>query len=151
MNDMIPILRTTDPADRARIDAMLHKLRLDPADLAAGGGPYQKEIDSVQQILSDVARRGDQALVDVAVKFDDPKFTAAQIRVSPEEMKQAAGRVPPAQMEALRRSIDNVRAYQSLISCIRVVLRLRWWRTGFSVMTQTSTVTSFSTPSSALP
>jgi histidinol dehydrogenase len=115
MNDMIPILRTTDPADRARIDAMLHKLRLDPADLAAGGGPYQKEIDSVQQILSDVARRGDQALVDVAVKFDDPKFTAAQIRVSPEEMKQAAGRVPPAQMEALRRSIGNVRAYQSHI------------------------------------
>jgi histidinol dehydrogenase len=112
---MIPILRSDTPADRARIDGMLRKLRLDPVALATGAGAYRKEIDSVQQVIADVARRGDAALVDISVKFDDPKFSAAQIRVTPEEMKQAAARVPPPLLEALRRSIRQVREYQSHI------------------------------------
>lgn len=112
---MIPILRSDRPADTDRIEQMLRKLRLDPVALATGAGGYQKEIESVNQVVADVARRGDAALVDISVKFDDPQFTAAQIRVTPEEMMQAAARVPPHQMAALRRSIAQVREYQTHI------------------------------------
>jgi histidinol dehydrogenase len=112
---MIPTLRLDDPADRARVDAMLRKLRLDPVALATGADEYRKEIDAVQQVIADVARRGDAALVDIAVRFDDPNFRAQQIRVTPGEMRQAAGRVAPPLMEALRRSISQVREYQSHI------------------------------------
>jgi histidinol dehydrogenase len=112
---MIPILRTDNPADRARVDQMLRKLRLDPVALATGTGEYQKEVESVNAVVADVARRGDTALVDISVRFDDPKFAAPQIRVTPEEMRQAASRVPAQQMEALRRSIAQVRQYQSHI------------------------------------
>jgi histidinol dehydrogenase len=112
---MIPILRTDNPADRARIEQMLRKLRLDPVALATGAGEYQNEIESVNEVVADVARRGDAALVDVSVRFDDPNFTPQQIRVSADEMRQAASRVPAGQMEALRRSIAQVREYQSHI------------------------------------
>jgi histidinol dehydrogenase len=112
---MIPTLRLDDAADRARVDAMLRKLRLDPVALATGADDYRKEIDSVQQVIADVARRGDAALVDIAVRFDDPKFTAQQIRVTPDEMRQAAARVAPPLLKALRRSIAQVREYQSHI------------------------------------
>ena len=112
---MIPILRIEQPADRARLDALLKKLRLDPAALATGAGDYAADVASVQRILADVAHRGDAALVDVATRFDDPKFTAQQIRVTPDEMRDAASRVPPAQMDALRRAIAQVREYQTHI------------------------------------
>jgi histidinol dehydrogenase len=112
---MIPILRIEQPPDRARLDALLKKLRLEPAALATGAGDYAADVASVQRILADVATRGDAALVDVATRFDDPKFTAQQIRVTPEEMRDAAARVPPAQMDALRRAIAQVREYQTHI------------------------------------
>ena len=112
---MIPTLRIDVPADRRQIEQMLRKLRLDPVALATGADEYRHELESVQQVLADVARRGDAALVDVSVKFDDPAFTAERIRVSAEEMRQASARVPAAQMEALRHSIRQVREYQSHI------------------------------------
>jgi histidinol dehydrogenase len=63
--------------------------------------------------MADVAGRGDEALVESCRKFDDPNFTAEQIRVRPEEMREAAGRVTKEQSAALRRSIAQVREYQS--------------------------------------
>src|SRR5687768_9848523 len=112
---MIPILRTTDPADQSRMAAMLNRLRLDPVALAIAAGEYQAEIESVNRVIADVARRGDAALVDIAVKYDDPKLTAGQIRVTPEDMSQAAARVPAHQRDALRHAIAQVREYQSHI------------------------------------
>jgi histidinol dehydrogenase len=112
---MIPVLLADDPTDRARIGAMQRKLRLDPVALATGADEYRKEIDAVHRVIADVARRGDAALVNMSVQFDDPAFTADRIRVTPDEMKQSASRVPPAQMDALRHSIRQVREYQSHI------------------------------------
>ena len=110
---MIPILRLADPNDRRRVDALLGKLRLDPAGLALGQD--DPAVVAVQQTLADVAKRGDDALVESARRFDDPNFTAEQIRVPPDEMKAAAGRISPPQREALRRSIGQVREYQQHI------------------------------------
>jgi histidinol dehydrogenase len=105
---MIPILKLTDASDRQRIEAILARLRLDPRDVALNRGDRAKAVATVTQILADVAQRGDAAIVDSSKQFDDPNFTAEQIRVSKSEMEQAASRTPADQMAALRRSIAQV-------------------------------------------
>ena len=84
---MIPVLQLTP--DKDRIEQLLRKLRLDPVDTALNVGERAKQAADVQAILADVARRGDDAVVDVARKFDDPNFTADQIRVTQEEMRES--------------------------------------------------------------
>jgi histidinol dehydrogenase len=112
---MIPILRLSSESDERQVSDLLTKLRLNPEDLATAQGERAKAIEDVQKILADVARRGDDAVVDSCRKFDDPNFTRAQIRVSPDEMKSAAARLSPELTAALRRAIAQVREYQSHI------------------------------------
>lgn len=109
---MIPVLRLNDVSDGKKAEALLRKLRLDPRDLILG---TSKDDEAVRQILAEVAREGDAAIVATARRFDDPDFTAAQIRVTPDEMKSAAERVPGEQMSALRRAISQVRQYQQKV------------------------------------
>jgi histidinol dehydrogenase len=112
---LIPILDLGVEADRKRVEGLLAALRLDPADLALQRGDRAKAAEAVREILSDVARRGDEAVADISRRFDDPAFSAAQIRVAPREMREAAARVPEALMKAVRRSIAQVREYQEHI------------------------------------
>ena len=109
---VISILHLSDAADRQRAEALLRKLRLDPRDLVTRGSD---EDGAVRQILADVARRGDEAIVETARRYDDPTLTAEQIGVSSDEIRAAAGRVPSQQMAALRRSIAQVREYQNKV------------------------------------
>ena len=69
--------------------------------------------DNVRQIVADIAVRGDTALIDYTEKFDKIKFTAAQIRVSPDELKKAHSQIDNALLASLRKAINNVRKYQS--------------------------------------
>src|SRR5215213_3468736 len=94
---MIPILKCAVPAQRERVEKLLDQLRLNPRDIITG---HSKSAAAVEQTLNDVAERGDDAIVESSRKFDDPNFSAEQIRVTPEEMKTAAGRVPAEVMEA---------------------------------------------------
>jgi len=112
---MIPVYRFGTNEGREGVEQLLRRLRLDAADMALSRGEYAQAAARVQEILADVARRGDEAVVESSRKFDDPNFTAQQIRVSREEMSAAAGRVPAELMSALRRSIAQVREYQSHI------------------------------------
>src|SRR5688572_29838718 len=98
---MIPILHPNLESERRQVDALLDALRLNA-----------KEVAAVEKILADVAARGDDAVVESARKLDDENFSAEQIRVTPQEMKSAAGRIVPEVMTALRRSIGQVREYQ---------------------------------------
>jgi histidinol dehydrogenase len=109
---MIPTLRLAVPAERQRVEELLACLRLDPRDFALNRGDRAKAVAAVNAILADVGERGDAAVVDSSKKFDDPNFTAEQIRVSPDEMLAAAARTPADQMTALRRSIAQVKEYQ---------------------------------------
>jgi len=65
----------------------------------------------VAEILEAVRREGDQALVRLERQFDCPDFTLERIRVSDEEIAAAYEQVPPSLLAALRRAIENVRAY----------------------------------------
>lgn len=111
--ETIAILRSSESDDRRKIERLLDRLRLDPAAVTSGQGDYAGKITAVQEILDDVRRRGDDAVVDSARKFDDPNFDLHQIRVTVDEMEQAAARVPGAQLSAVRRSIAQVREYQA--------------------------------------
>jgi histidinol dehydrogenase len=110
---MIPILNLNNTKEKGRVDSLLLELALDPVALALGKGERAKQVAAVQKILEDVAQRGDEALVASSREFDDPNFSAAQIRVSAEEMAEAAGRVPAEQLSAIQRSIAQVREYQT--------------------------------------
>src|SRR4051812_34672452 len=109
---MIPILKLANDADRQRVERLLGRLRLDPREVALNRGEGAKAVTIVNAILADVGERGDEAVVDSSRKFDDPDFTAEQIRVTAVEMREAAARVPADQMEAVRRSIAQVKEYQ---------------------------------------
>ena len=52
-------------------------------------------------------------MVEVARKFDDPNFTIDQIRITQEEMREGASRVPADQLAAIRHAIAQLREYQS--------------------------------------
>ncbi|HEX5244231.1 MAG TPA: histidinol dehydrogenase [Tepidisphaeraceae bacterium] len=111
---MIPLLRFSNTEDHRRIEGLLRRLRLDPIELGVGKGEAgTREMQTVMAIIADVARRGDEAIVEQAQKFDDPNFTADQIAVKPEEMAEAAGRITPQLQSALKRAIDQIREYQS--------------------------------------
>lgn len=112
---MIPILNDANAADRQRAEDLLARLRLDPRDLALFRGQRAQQAAAVQEILSDVAERGDEAIVHWCRKFDDPEFTAADIRVKKEEMAAAHARVPGDLLAAIRQSIAQVREYQQHI------------------------------------
>src|SRR5947207_3481283 len=110
---MIPTFHLS--TGRQQIDLLLNNLRLNPIDLALTRGQLATAADAVKNILADVAQRGDEAIVSISRHFDDPNFTAAQIRVTQAEMEEAAKRVPKEQRDAIRRSISQVREYQSQI------------------------------------
>lgn len=110
---MIPIWN--DVTDRAAIERLLGKLRLDVRALLLDGGELQRETENVRKILVDVATRGDAALIDIIHRFDDPTFDPKRLRVTKEEMRAAASRVSKELIEAIRRSIAQVREYQKRI------------------------------------
>src|SRR5256885_1883989 len=60
---MIPTLRFFNADDRARVQALLRRLRLDPRGVVLG---EQADVAAVQQVLADVAQRGDDAIVELA-------------------------------------------------------------------------------------
>ena len=110
---MIPILHLSH--DQHQVQALLKNLRLDPVELALSRGALAAASQSVQKILYDVAERGDEAIVAISRQFDDPNFTASQIRVTAQEMEEASKRIPADQRDAIQRSISQVREYQSAI------------------------------------
>jgi histidinol dehydrogenase len=112
---MIGVWRLSDSAERAQVEARLKRLRPDPAEIAMGGGRLAEATAAVHQVLVDVAIRGDAAIVDVSRQYDDPKFDASQIRVTPEQMQAASKRLPGSLLDALRRSIAQVREFQARV------------------------------------
>lgn len=112
---MIPVLDIAVPADAARLRALIDKLRLTVRSLLLDDGELQKKNETVRKMLVDVAARGDAALIDLIRQFDDASFEASRLRVTKEEMAAAAARVPADQLAAIRKSIAQVREYQTKI------------------------------------
>jgi histidinol dehydrogenase len=66
--------------------------------------------EQVAEILADVRRRGDQAVLDYTERFDKAELAPEQLRVDARELEGAVGVLEPAVLEGLRTAIANVRA-----------------------------------------
>ena len=75
----------------------------------------QELAQSVRGIVDDVGRRGDAAVSDYTEKFDKIKLNAGQFRIPSEQLKQAHASLDKDLLASLRKSIANVRRYQSEI------------------------------------
>lgn len=67
--------------------------------------------DVVASIIADVRKRGDAAVVELTNKFDRTNFTAADLRVSADEIEQAAARVSDEVRDALQFAHDRIKAH----------------------------------------
>ena len=65
----------------------------------------------VIDILEDVRKNGDEALVSYIRKFDAPKMTLSELVVTDEEMEEALDSVDPVFLDALDRSVSQVASF----------------------------------------
>jgi histidinol dehydrogenase len=65
----------------------------------------------VRAILEDVARRGDEALLEYTERFDGAKFSAEELRVPEGELRLAWEGLPPDDRESLSLAADRIRSF----------------------------------------
>jgi histidinol dehydrogenase len=68
-------------------------------------------MSAVAEIIKEVRRRGDAALLDYTARFDGVRLRADELRVEESMLRESAARVDVRVLEALRASIRNVRAF----------------------------------------
>ncbi len=107
--NMLRTLHYGQSDDRAELESLIRRLQ----DGVDGG---TEVADQVAVILADVRREGDDAIVKYMRLWTNPQFRADRIRVTQDEMAAAEAALDPKVREALSRSIDHVRAYQSHIA-----------------------------------
>ena len=105
---MLPLLDQQSGDDRSALASLISRLR---AQVDATGAVAEQ----VQQIVEDVAREGDAAVVRYMRRWTDPAFDADRIRVSPEELAAAEAALDANFRRAAARAIDHVRGYQQHI------------------------------------
>jgi histidinol dehydrogenase len=69
---------------------------------------------AVSQIVEDVRRRGDDAVLDAVARFDGYRLTRDQIRLSEQEITEGAARLPKEDREALHTASDRIRRFHSI-------------------------------------
>jgi histidinol dehydrogenase len=70
---------------------------------------------TVRTIVADVAKRGDAAVAEYTEKFDKVKLDASQFRIPADVLETAHRQLDPVLLKSLKKSIANVRKYQSEI------------------------------------
>ena len=98
---MPQFLSTGDPDFERRFKALLAAKREDSPDVD----------DAVSDIIADVRRRGDAALLELTAHFDRLELTADRLRFTADEIAQAADAVPDDDRAALQLAADRIRAY----------------------------------------
>ncbi|MNK29551.1 Histidinol dehydrogenase [compost metagenome] len=73
------------------------------------GSPEQNE--AVKQIVSDIKKEGDTALLRYTERFDGMKLESADLRVTQDELKAAYEKVEPSFVEAIAAAAANIRAF----------------------------------------
>jgi histidinol dehydrogenase len=73
----------------------------------------QDTVESVRQIVSQVQKEGDRALLKFTERFDKVKLTARKLRVPPQALRAAAKKVDRSLLIDLEKAIFNIHAYHS--------------------------------------
>ena len=72
------------------------------------------DVDAVvADIIADVRKRGDAAVIDLTAKFDRITLTADTLRIMPEEIAQAVDEVSDEDKAALKLAATRIRAYHA--------------------------------------
>ena len=66
---------------------------------------------AVKEVVERVRKEGDPAVLAYTEKFDRVSLTLKDIRVTPDEIKNAYNRVEPKKVDALRLAAQNIRAF----------------------------------------
>src|SRR3984893_7257690 len=89
---------------------------------------------AVREIIADVAKRGDRALIELSLKFDGVDLETLGLRVDADEIEAAAGNCDPEALDALKFARDRIEAYhrrqlpkdEHFIDPLGVELSWRW-------------------------
>ncbi len=98
-----PSFMVNGPEDFGPIRALL-----DSREEAAGDAAQK-----VERILADVAKRGDEALVDFTSRFDCSTFDASCIRVAPADIAAGLAVIPASDAAIIAEAADNIRAFHA--------------------------------------
>ena len=103
---MIEIIRSTEAVRRCEKIARIKERNVS----------FDAELMSVvEDIISEVRRRGDAALLDYTARFDNVRLKADELHVDEKSLRQSAAQVDKNVLEALRASIRNVRAFHERV------------------------------------
>ncbi len=97
-------MKTVRLTEASRDRALEKLIGRDPS----GYNEYEK---TVRDIIEDVRNAGDEAILRYTEKFDGVKMTAAALRVTEEELKEAYAQLDPALIEVMRKAAANIRAF----------------------------------------
>lgn len=98
---MPQFISTTDADFETRFTELLNAKREDSPDVDA----------VVADIIADVRKRGDAAVIELTSKFDRLDLTAQTLAFSPEEIEAECAKVGSAEREALELAAARIRAY----------------------------------------
>jgi len=79
--------------------------------LSASDDEQQATEEAVLDIVSNVRRRGDEALCEYTRRFDEHDLTSASIRVSAEEIRELAAGADDELVDILKKAAQNVREF----------------------------------------
>ncbi|MBQ8147780.1 MAG: histidinol dehydrogenase [Lachnospiraceae bacterium] len=72
---------------------------------------YGSYVETVQAIVDNVAKNGDEAVLEYTEKFDHAKLTAETMQVTKEEIEAAYAEIEPSLLEVIRKALVNIREY----------------------------------------
>jgi histidinol dehydrogenase len=116
-------INTADSRARDQIAALRAKLATDGDVVSEAGrrktievfGEPLTPMQVVERICRDVRRRGLEAVLEYTAKLDGKQLTAAELRVSPDELAAAHKAADPALLDAVRSIRERVRRFQTAI------------------------------------
>ena len=71
----------------------------------------KKDYQIVSRILEDVRRRGDEAVIEYARRFDAPQMTLKSLKVSAKELNAASKKVDRSFVRALNRAASQIESF----------------------------------------
>ncbi len=101
---LVRLLRTRDADFEAAFRALEQRRQLDAEEVGR----------VVSEIVDDVRRRGDDALLDATERFDGYRLRQDEIVVSSQEISAGAARLAPADRDALASAAQRIQAFHSL-------------------------------------
>ncbi len=97
---MIPIYRWHETSDEVKTKI-----------LNRSGQDIEAFIPQAQKIINQVKSEGDQAIIELTKEFDAADLSTLGLRVSQEEINQAAGQLSPKVKEVIEISYRNIKKY----------------------------------------